>query len=91
MQPFQIVSISLFEKSSLWFLKWLTFLNVKRDNFIGNPRVSCKRLGIFIPVNCWDRANLHYSNDQNSKGIGPHALCDVEGNSLKLNDIKDGM
>ena len=88
---FQTVSIFLIEKSLPWCLEWLTFLNVKRNNYIGNPRVSCHRLGIFIPVNCWDRANLHYSNDQNSKGIGPHALCDVDGNSLKLSDIKDGM
>ena len=81
----------MFEKSSLWFLEWLAFLNVKRDNFIGNPRVSCHRLGIFIPVNCWDRANLHYPSDQLSKGIGPHALCDVGGNSLKLSDVENGM
>ena len=64
---------------------------MKRNNYIGNPRVSCHRLGIFIPINCWDRANLHYSNDQNSKGIGPHALCDVDGNSLKLSDIENDM
>ena len=60
---------------------------MKRNNYLGNPRVHCSRL----PYICWDRANLHYSNDPRTKGIGPHALCDVDGNSLKLIDIKDGM
>ena len=34
----------------------------------------------------WDAANLF-----NDMGIGKHAFCDVDGNSLKLSIMKTGM
>ena len=40
-------------------------------------------------LNVWysaDAANLF-----NNMGIGKHAFCDVDGNSLKLSDIMNGM
>ena len=35
-------------------------------------------------TSCWDVANLYLP-------FGRHALCDVDGNSLKLSDITNGM
>ena len=38
---------------------------------------------------CWDTASLQWYPQWDP--IGKHALCDVDGNSLKLSDVKDGM
>ena len=38
---------------------------------------------------CWDTASLQWYPQWDP--IGKHALCDVDGNSLKLSDITNGM
>ena len=37
---------------------------------------------------CWDAATTQQASYDPK---GPHALCDIDGNSLKLSDVKDGM
>ena len=37
---------------------------------------------------CWDAATTQQASYDPK---GPHALCDIDGNSLKLSDITDGM
>ena len=49
---------------------------------MGNPVVNC---GPVTP--CTDRGNLINSH----KSPGEHTICDINGNSLKLSDVKDGM
>ena len=51
------------------------------------PRRVC--FGIFKEY-CWDAA-LTQTWDLSRDTIGPHAICDVDGNSLELSDVKDGM
>ena len=57
---------------------------------ITDPKRAC--FGFFNEY-CWDAAstqrwhNCVYDCDK----IGPHAICDVDGNSLELSDVKDGM
>jgi len=64
--------------------EWLHFLHVKRNKYIGDPLKACFPL-LFT---CWDGANLKIGSRHT---IGKHALCDIDGNSLKLSDIKRGM
>ena len=64
------------------FLEWLHILHLARNMHIRNPFKYCSGL-IFT---CWDAANLI-----DWRGIGQHAFCDVDGNSLKLSDMKTGM
>ena len=69
----------------LWCLEWLHFLHLNRNEHITNPKRAC--FGVFKEY-CWDAATTQqYSYDPK----GPHALCDVDGNSLKLSDVEDGM
>ena len=58
---------------------------MKRNEYITNPLRVC--FGIFKEY-CWDSALLQYYSYY-PKGL--HALCDVDGNSLKLSDVNDGM
>ena len=58
---------------------------MKRQRYISKPDVFCNLVG----TDCWDRARLH--DCENAKVTGQHAFCDVDGNSLKLRDITDGM
>ena len=58
---------------------------MKRNEYITNPLRVC--FGIFKEY-CWDSALLQYYS-YHPKGL--HALCDVDGNSLKLSDVEDGM
>ena len=44
--------------------------------------------GIFNEY-CWDSALTQDYPGFDKKG--PHALCDINGNSLELSDVKDGM
>ena len=44
--------------------------------------------GIFEEY-CWDSALTQDYPGFDKKG--PHALCDINGNSLELSDVKDGM
>ena len=44
--------------------------------------------GIFSEY-CWDSALTQDYPGFDKKG--PHALCDINGNSLELSDVKDGM
>ena len=60
---------------------------MKRKRYISEPEVTCNLVG----TDCWDRARLHNSENALSKESGQHAFCDVDGNSLKLSDITDGM
>ena len=46
---------------------------------MGNPRAMCRMI-----FDCADRGNLLGSP-------GEHTICDINGNSLKLNDVKTGM
>ena len=73
------------EKSLPWCLEWLNFLHLKRKRYISKPAVYCNL------IDCYDRARLHNSEYALSKETGQHAFCDVDGNSLKLSDIDDGM
>ena len=54
---------------------------MKRKLPIADPRIGC-----WGPwgTNCWDAANLYVPS-------GKHAFCDVNGKSLKLSDITNGM
>ena len=60
---------------------------MKRNEYITNPLRVC--FGIFKEY-CWDGA-LTQTWDLSRDTIGPHAICDVDGNSLELSDVKDGM
>ena len=51
---------------------------MERNQFISDPEITCH------PGGCWDTARL-------SNETGQHAFCDVDGNSLKLSDVIDGM
>ena len=44
--------------------------------------------GIFEEY-CWDSALTQWDTPIDKKG--PHALCDINGNSLELSDVEDGM
>ena len=68
-----------------YLLEWLKFLHVKRNQYICDPEVTCHVGG------CWDTARLCNSENTLSNETGQHAFCDVDGNSLKLSDITDGM
>ena len=59
---------------------------MKKNEYIGDPYKVCFWFSILWPV-CWDGANFAGE----FWPIGKHALCDVNGNSLKLSDIKNGM
>ena len=64
-------------------LEWLQFLHVKSNRLIGNPQVS----------KGWDRGYL-ISRDciwYKDLTTGEHTICDINGNSLKLRDVKSGM
>ena len=64
-------------------LEWLHFQHMKTNRHIGNPRVS----------NGWDRgflADKEYTMAQLDIP-GEHTICDINGNSLKLRDVKSGM
>ena len=61
-------------------LEWLHILHLARNKYMSNPKHW---------LNLWysaDAANLF-----NDMGIGKHAFCDVDGNSLKLSNMKTGM
>ena len=61
---------------------------MKNNVHIAKPRRTC------FPLisTCWDTALTQYPLDIGPVyQIGPHALCDVDGNSLELSDVKDGM
>ena len=60
----------------MFYLDWLYFQHVKRNMFIGNPRVMGSPR--------WDRGIM-------DKFPGEHMICDMNGNGLKLSDLKDGM
>jgi len=62
--------------------EWLHFLHLKTNRYMGNPVVNC---GPVTP--CTDRGNLINSH----KSPGEHTICDINGNSLKLSDVKTGM
>jgi len=66
-------------------IEWLKFLHLKRNRYISDPEESCHIGG------CWDRARLHDPENALFNETGPHAFCDVDGNSLKLSDVIDGM
>ena len=65
-----------------WTLEWLHFLHLKTNRYMGNPKVNC---GPVTP--CTDRGNLISSH----KSPGEHTICDINGYSLKLSDVKTGM
>jgi len=67
-------------------IEWLKFLHLKRNRYISDPEKSCHGL-----INCADAARLHDPENALFNETGPHAFCDVDGNSLKLSDIEDGM
>ena len=46
--------------------------------------------GIFNEY-CWDSALTGLRDYPELDKKGPHALCDINGNSLELSDVKDGM
>ena len=46
--------------------------------------------GIFNEY-CWDSALTGLRDYPEFDKKGPHALCDINGNSLELSDVKDGM
>ena len=73
----------MFKKPLPLCLEWLHILHLKRNMHISNPKKWC--WNPFDKV-CWDGANLIAR-----MGIGQHAFCDVDGNSLRLSDIKTGM
>ena len=62
---------------------------MKNNVHIATPRRVC------FPLisTCWDAALTQYRIEGIGTvfQIGPHALCDVDGNSLELSDVKDGM
>ena len=55
---------------------------MKTNTHIGNPVKYCS--DILPSINCGDRGILMYYP-------GEHTICDINGNSLKLNDVKTGM
>ena len=59
---------------------------MKRNRYISDPEKSCHGL-----INCADAARLHDPENALFNETGPHAFCDVDGNSLKLSNITDGM
>ena len=65
-------------------LEWLRFLHMKSNRLIGIPQVS----------KGWDRGYLVARDcilNQRTMTTGEHTICDINGNSLKLRDIKSGM
>ena len=68
-------------------LEWLHFLHLKTNRHIGNPVVTCSICLIIGCHNCADGGNL-----VKEKGFaGEHTICDINGNSLKLSNVKSGM
>ena len=67
-------------------LEWLHFKNMKTNrHHIGNPQVSKGwDRGYFVDTEC----TINNSRDMSP---GEHTICDINGNSLKLNDVKTGM
>ena len=63
-----------------WILEWLHFLHVKTNWYMGNPY----GFNVGPPG---DRANIIVPH----KSPGEHTICDINGNSLKLSDVKTGM
>ena len=59
---------------------------MRSNRHIAYPERAC--FGIFNEY-CWDAALTQRFLPWDPKG--PHALCDVDGNSLNLGDVKDGM
>ena len=65
-------------------LEWLHFLHMKTNRLIGIPQVS----------KSWDRGYLvarDCAANQQTMTTGEHTICDINGNSLKLRDVKSGM
>ena len=56
---------------------------MKRNEYIRKPAKVC--FWYVLPV-CWNGANFY-----KLRKTGKHALCDVNGNSLRLSDMKNGM
>jgi len=65
-------------------VEWLHFLHLKRKRYIGNPKITTRGLGLES-----DGGNLCPAYDR--RCAGEHEITDIEGNSLKLSDVKDGM
>jgi len=62
---------------------WLHFLHVKTNWYMGNPVEVLTISGFDVG----DRANIIVPH----KSPGEHTICDINGNSLKLSDVKTGM
>ena len=57
---------------------------MKTKRYIGNPKITTRGLGLES-----DGGNLCPAYDR--RCAGEHEITDIEGNSLKLSDVKDGM
>ena len=56
-----------------------------RNQYIGNPKITTRGFGLES-----DGGILCQAGDGKSCA-GEHEITDIEGNSLKLSDVKDGM
>ena len=56
-----------------------------------NRHITWPKRVCFAFGDCWDGALTMNFLEENRVPKGPHALCDVDGNNLKLSDVKDGM
>jgi len=63
-------------------VEWLHFQHLETNRYIGNPKKTTDFFGSAI-----DGGNLV----SEKSSAGEHTICDMEGNSLKLSDVKDGM
>ena len=55
---------------------------METSRYIGNPKKTRNTFG-----ELWDGGNL--VNGKSS--AGEHTICDIDGNSLKLSDVQNGM
>ena len=62
-------------------LEWLHFLHLETNRYIGNPQKTYNFWG-----HEWDGGNLV----KGESSAGEHTICDIDGNSLKLRDVKNG-
>ena len=68
-------------------LEWLHFLHMKSNRLIGVPQVSKGwDRGYLIPDKLISDCAWYKDNT-----AGEHTICDINGNSLKLRDVKSGM
>ena len=61
-------------------LDWLYFQSLERNFYMGDPRLYVAMDAVF-----WDRAN------RNDTFPGKHMIEDMNGDNLRLKDLKSGM